>query len=562
MLATGLASNLSPCLTPESTPSPLSPSFVARYTTAVGRDFKFWNALSRSASNLNPNPNPTLSTSLRQSLSKQQSNAETSTAASVPPSGSRVRMGDKGEWVPSRAQGGNFVSYLPQDEAVAAGLGADEGVLDALESQKVVDLLNRELSRLLKLNPKEFFGDNAKELVAGVIVREFELSRRLFMVLYRISSNRDPGARHADSLSPQDHEVLLQEMKLLDLPKLLDIYAIYGHENEDLTRVLVGNAVKTHTRIRHNLTAVASHFLSIVQTMYQRSSSALETLFSSGNTGEHGSSRLLADLLEVMDFINDAIVSMDAFLTAYEPSVVFLLCPVETSHGNEALLSTLARFGWKLLDLCYLSDEAFKDNLPIPAAAKMFPAKVDDLFIRSDILLGYVYGILMSTQKLIVKEQPSTKADLTNKKVQLDEDVAIVESRISQIKDLFPDYGKGFLAACLEAYNHNPEEVIQRILEGTLHEDLQSLDMSLETMPAPKIATVGRNDKGKGKVGELTAPTPPPHRRLVPYPYLHIPDAVSEVAAVGVRLLLDHAPSADNCRGYIWMRGGGEQAEL
>lgn len=33
--------------------------------------------------------------------------------------------------------------------------------------------------------------------------------------------------------------VFLQEKKLLDLPKLLDLCAIYGHENEDLTRLLV-----------------------------------------------------------------------------------------------------------------------------------------------------------------------------------------------------------------------------------------------------------------------------------------------------------------------------------
>ena len=31
----------------------------------------------------------------------------------------------------------------------------------------------------------------------------------------------------------------MQEKKLLDMPKLLDICAIYGHENEDLTRSLV-----------------------------------------------------------------------------------------------------------------------------------------------------------------------------------------------------------------------------------------------------------------------------------------------------------------------------------
>ena len=33
--------------------------------------------------------------------------------------------------------------------------------------------------------------------------------------------------------------VLLQEKKLLELPKLLDICAIYYHENEELTRSLV-----------------------------------------------------------------------------------------------------------------------------------------------------------------------------------------------------------------------------------------------------------------------------------------------------------------------------------
>lgn len=33
--------------------------------------------------------------------------------------------------------------------------------------------------------------------------------------------------------------VILQDKKLLELPKLLDICAIYGHENKDLTRILV-----------------------------------------------------------------------------------------------------------------------------------------------------------------------------------------------------------------------------------------------------------------------------------------------------------------------------------
>lgn len=87
----------------------------------------------------NPNPKPTLSASLRESGSGSGSGS-----SSGNPSGS-----DGGN--------GNFVKYLPQDEAVAAGLGAEDGGLDPIESQRVVDLLNSELSRLLKLKPKEFW---------------------------------------------------------------------------------------------------------------------------------------------------------------------------------------------------------------------------------------------------------------------------------------------------------------------------------------------------------------------------------------------------------------------
>lgn len=120
-----------------------------------------------------------------------------------------------------------------------------------------------------------------------------------------------------------------------------------------------------------------------------------------------------------------------------------------------------------------------------------------------DEQLEYLSIIFTGSKKTTTNEPHNIAIPVTSNKVKLDEDAAIMESKISQIKDLFPDYGQGFLVACLEAYNQNPEEVIQRILEGTLHDDLQSLDTSLETMPAPKTTmTVSKNDKGKGKLIE------------------------------------------------------------
>ncbi|XP_004501524.1 uncharacterized protein [Cicer arietinum] len=549
------------------------------------------------------NSTPTLSTSLRE---KQQSDSGSSNS----------------NWsgrVQSGGVNGNFVKYLPQDEAVAAGLGAEDGGLDPIESQRVVDLLNSHLSCLLKLKPKDFWSQvvsdtslhefldsflqfrsrwydfphrGARGIVAGVIVGEFDLSRRVFMVLYRISSNKDPGARPADTLSLRDHEVLLQEKKLLDLPKLFDICAIYNHTNEELTRLLVRNALNAQPWIHDNLTAVILHFMGIVSTMHERCSSSLEVLFASGTPDYQNATFLQTDLLEVMDFINDAIVSMDAFVSAYEPAALFFSCPVEMSYGNEELLSFLARlhdslipslqkgfhvifadkqddtvsnivvslkmlrmrlvkFGWRLLHSCYLSDDVFKDSITLPPSVKMFPANVEEPVIRADILvqtfrevnsvslsfqeihqketflqgvernfnilsrieglkhngwifvddeqLQYLSGIL-SSSKEINKEPYSAKVPVPNQAIQTNEDAVVIESKISQIRDLFPDYGKGFLAACLEVYDQNPEEVIQRILEGTLHKDLMCLDTSLETVPRSqaKSTAVTRNDKGKG----------------------------------------------------------------
>ncbi|CAL1395879.1 unnamed protein product [Linum trigynum] len=579
-----------------------------------------------------PNPStPTLSDSLRRSASSTQSDAAAPSSSGGAAPSSRVRIGDSGQWVSNRAgvgtQTGKFVNYLPQDEAVAAGLGAEKGGLDAVESQRVVDLLNRELARLLKLSPREFWKEvandaslhgfldsflkfrsrwydfpyrGAKDIVAGVIVGDLELCRRVFMVLYRISSNRDPGARAADSLSSNDHSVLLQEKKLLDLPKLLDICAIYGHTNEELTGVLVKNALNSQPGIHYNLTTVMSHFLGIVQTMYQRCTSSMEVLFSSTSPEVAGFSQLHNDFLEVMDFINDAIVSIDALVAAYKPAALFFSLPVLMSDEHGELLIVLARlhdslipsfqrgfrtmfsqqgdavmissvaislkmlshriatFGWKILDFCYLSKELFEDMSCLPELTKMFPANVEDPMIRAEILIqtfreingvslstlethgnstflknidknfhlmdrlnslqstGWIYlddenlqylsGIMMSPPKNTVTDPlvlpPST---VQPSKVVMDEDTAFLESKISQIKDLFPDYGNGFLAACLEVYNQNPEEVIQRILEGNLHEDLQRLDISLATRPAPKSdSTISSKDKGKAKLDETT----------------------------------------------------------
>jgi len=53
-------------------------------------------------------------------------------------------------------------------------------------------------------------------------------------------------------------------------------------------------------------------------------------------------------------------------------------------------------------------------------------------------------------------------------------------SQISQVQDLFPDLGSGFVAKLLDEYHDNTEEVIAHLLEDSLPSHLQEADRSEE----------------------------------------------------------------------------------
>ncbi|XP_008839296.1 activating signal cointegrator 1 complex subunit 2 isoform X2 [Nannospalax galili] len=60
-----------------------------------------------------------------------------------------------------------------------------------------------------------------------------------------------------------------------------------------------------------------------------------------------------------------------------------------------------------------------------------------------------------------------------------------LDSLISQVKDLLPDLGEGFILACLEHYSYDSEQVINNILEERLAPTLSQLDRSLDRQVKP-----------------------------------------------------------------------------
>ncbi|KAM6298139.1 activating signal cointegrator 1 complex subunit 2 [Aegotheles albertisi] len=60
-----------------------------------------------------------------------------------------------------------------------------------------------------------------------------------------------------------------------------------------------------------------------------------------------------------------------------------------------------------------------------------------------------------------------------------------LDSLISQVKDLLPDLGEGFILACLEEYSYNTEQVINNILEDKLVPYLDKLDRAMQRQLKP-----------------------------------------------------------------------------
>ncbi|KAH7442412.1 hypothetical protein KP509_03G087200 [Ceratopteris richardii] len=456
----------------------------------------------------------------------------------------------------------------------------------------------------------DFHAEERGKALGGVIVGDDDLFRRVFMVLFRMSLKSESKAQE---LSDSSLSQATFQRRFFDIPKLLDICAIYGHENPHLTRQLVSAKIETCSLCRLNRTnickvenvftineelfkdlgMVVPVISNIVQTMEQR---CLSTLFQMQTPREPSrmsvNERILQELLEAANYLYDSILSLYAFVDVFWQGAVALVVSRSDSSHNilfvlerihdslvpaicncfsslhsqstnvdkrstlegtaKRLRSGLIDLVWRLFSFSFLKEDSFAD-VKYSYVNDLLGMYVCDPQARGEKLVQTLSGMVEISSASFAEEMVSTGALIRNvdrkhnllqkiRRLQQDglmfldavqyeyidaivahativssaslsdqsnlfssgqgvsESDILNESKISHIKDILPDYGAGFIAACLEAYDNNPEEVIQRILEGKLHPSLQSMDKTLEMMPTGNIHSVVK-DKGKAKVG-------------------------------------------------------------
>uniref|UniRef100_A0A7I4D7V6 CUE domain-containing protein n=1 Tax=Physcomitrium patens TaxID=3218 RepID=A0A7I4D7V6_PHYPA len=518
---------------------------------------------------------------------------------------------------------GLFLPYLPQDDAVAAGLGEKDGGIDASEAQEVVDYLNQQLAFLLRCPPPEFwqkvtmdesldtFIDNylhfrrrwydstafitSSKQTAGVIVGDGDLSRRVFMLLYRISTHQEPGLPSRQCLSAKEHAGLLKDFKLLSLPKLLDICAVYEHDNHELTSRLVCNVFRAQPSFASELAAMVAPVLERIDAVYNRCHIMML---------KSGVDAAKEQPTEIVEYLNDVIITLDSFIRSYSPAAFTLITAgttserigmflpalsaiyeymlpvlsnliqklssveaVEAACQNQVkrLKSRIVKFTWKILETCFLETEdeeiaKFGDFPSLGGTAEPIKAIFDpiakgELLVQAAIVMtqtleeshlekalasfvsnksgthmgallrvmekrhglcevvhercqsgsllldGTQYEYLLSLVSGRQAPRVSNQNERLKKQDNVQEEEAVMlQSKISQVKEIFPEFGDGFVAVCLEAYDNDPERVISCILEDKIHPDLASLDRTLPTKPSRKVES--SKDKGKGKLLE------------------------------------------------------------
>lgn len=89
-------------------------------------------------------------------------------------------------------------------------------------------------------------------------------------------------------------------------------------------------------------------------------------------------------------------------------------------------------------------------------------------------------------------------------------------SLVSQVQDLFPDLGDGFIVKLLDEYNDNVEDVISHLLEDSLPPHLTSLDRSAKLPPTPATFTPYIRDLSPDQTPDVSrSASPIPTRRNI-----------------------------------------------
>ncbi|ORX82357.1 hypothetical protein K493DRAFT_388745 [Basidiobolus meristosporus CBS 931.73] len=316
---------------------------------------------------------------------------------------------------------------------------------------------------------------------------EAELSKRVLMVFFRISNGSDWA-----------YMELLHRRNILVVPILLDLALAYADSNSKVTQSIFGKILTAVPVLKESFKEsidFLGKYISKISNIYRNRTATtydLETwrkhliaLTDIVRTLDNAckSSEFIGSLLNenkefitlLFNFYGEAVLAMQTQLAEADPieSKPLRTLLVRLKYSIMCLL-------YSILDSCFFRQ--FRDASGNQDALELAMENCCQTFM-------FIMDLTNATKEAV----PFINAPLlVDTEIELDaeQNVNIYVQRsslISQIQDLFPHLGDGFLEACLIEFNDDVERVIMLLLEDSLPSSLSQLDRSMKRSPLEPV---------------------------------------------------------------------------
>mgnify|MGYP006133199175 CR=1 FL=1 len=409
------------------------------------------------------------------------------------------------------------VPFLPQDNDAAAS--------DPTAVQ-VVSLLNDSLSQLLRCGTYTFWAhlhhDSSVSHALDTYLQfrerphdvcidgpttsitsadELSLSRRVFFVFRRIG---DLGENGSESVPLHTRTAIIQNRGLVTPSTIFDLVALFGPDNVEGTRDLVRDLVTVAVggECDDEQSSIGSEFANAGTLLSKNLNEMADRVVSAAiETGglDSGSKN------DALRYFHDVAASLEA-LSAVSPALAarckggssnkferqpvpdltgkgkapVVELPSDTALGfvacePNALCDALHRAANETcVAICGVeaSDGAFSQGSSTSGSFASAANAVRVALERAKVALEHDGGAKEETRGTRVRDtdEPSSSSHLSSTMP------AEVKQRVDEARELFPDYGEGFLASALECFDNDVGTLASYLFEGDLPHALVSVD--------------------------------------------------------------------------------------
>ncbi|XP_013788713.1 activating signal cointegrator 1 complex subunit 2-like [Limulus polyphemus] len=366
--------------------------------------------------------------------------------------------------------------------------------------------------------------------------------RLVFMVYLRMSTYKETKSAH---ITPKEFGTIIYDHYLFDIPKLMDLAVLYSPGNQALLHKMVENIFTTQRSYENDLSEAVPTILEVIsyvdevnasfkrcelklKYILDRLASFYERVFCPlqeeliVRVKIEESTNLVKEVRKRIFLAKSCVIKMFRNILVYS-----CIQPIIESSSNkqseevpflEDLLQVLSTCLSEKRFICdYQEMFPFEDDLDMLSQTNFSLDSTRTEYILNSIYASYeLIGQSSERKEISLNVPPAGNKDHNFIEVQ-DNDTACLEnglqyleeacggpnvegieleSLITQVLDLLPGLGPGFVEECLKYYNFEVELVINSLLEDSLPESLASLDRNMERKKEqPKRPAVLANRK-------------------------------------------------------------------